>query len=107
MIQADGVWGEGKLKAGGVSFVYLEATQGASFVDDNFAMNMSRTGSLKVGTYHSTSASTARQKSKPKTSLDAGESSIGIYVTYYGKYASDPPKSSVVDANLTTLIKLL
>ncbi|WP_125711205.1 GH25 family lysozyme [Lacticaseibacillus porcinae] len=110
MSQADGVLDSSELEAGGVSFVYLKATQGASFVDDNFATNQSRAGSLKVGAYHYFSFDSTPQAQAEnfiKHVADAGELPIGIYVTYYGNYASDPPKSSVVARNLTSLISLL
>ena len=110
MSQADGVLDASALEDGGVSFVYLKATQGASFVDDNFATNESRAGSLKVGAYHYFSFDSTPQAQAEnfiKHVSDAGELPIGIYVTYYGNYASDPPKASVVADKLTTLINLL
>jgi lysozyme len=108
--QADGVLDASQLEDGGVSFVYLKATQGASFVDDNFATNQSRAGSLKVGAYHYFSFDSTPQAQAEnfiKHVSDAGTLPIGIYVTYYGNYASDPPKASVVAAHLTQLINLL
>lgn len=110
MDQSDGVLDEGQLKKGGVSFVYLKATQGASYVDDNFATNQSRAGSLKVGAYHYFSFDStpeAQAENFIEHVSDAGTLPIGIYLTYYGNYASDPPKDSVVVAKLTTLINLL
>ncbi|WP_054715614.1 GH25 family lysozyme [Lacticaseibacillus manihotivorans] len=110
MSQADGVLDASELEDGGVSFVYLKATQGASFVDDNFATNESRAGNLKVGAYHYFSFDSTPQAQAEnfiKHVSDAGELPIGIYVTYYGNYASDPPKASVVAAKLTTLINFL
>lgn len=110
MSQADGVINPEALKAGGVSFVYLKATQGASFVDDDFATNVSRAGSLKVGAYHYFSFDSTPQAQAEnfiKHVWDPGELPIGVYVTYYGNYASDPPKAATVAAALTTLINLL
>lgn len=110
MSQADGVLDATELADGGVSFVYLKATQGASFVDDNFATNVSRAGNLKVGAYHYFSFDSTPQ-AQAENFIDhvdsAGELPIGIYVTYYGNYASDPPKASTVAEHLTTLINLL
>lgn len=100
-----------ELKDHGVSFVYLKATQGASFVDDAFATNYSRAAELQVGVYHYYSFDSSPQAQAQNFLAHVGSSTgtlpIGIYVTYYGDYAQDPPQPAKLAANLKQLIAAL
>lgn len=90
-----------------VSFVYIKATQGASFVDDDYTTNYSRAAELKRGVYHyfSFESTPAQQVANfgNHVGQDVGTLPIGIYVTYY----EDPPAAQTLAAHLQQFIKLL
>lgn len=109
--QADGTLDAEALQAGGAEFVYLKATQGASYVDDQFATNYSRAATMTVGVYHyfSFDSTPAAQAANfiDHVGADTGSLPIGIYLTYYGPYASDPPKAATFRAHLSALVQAL
>ncbi|MFC6179741.1 GH25 family lysozyme [Lactiplantibacillus daowaiensis] len=93
--QNDGYLDFDGLQKDGLKFVYLKATQGASYTDDNFSSNYSRVlgTSLGVGVYHVFSFSTSAQAQAAyfeKTVNDnIGNLPIAIQVQYYGNYTAD------------------
>lgn len=103
VIDADG------LQKGGANFIYLKATQGASFVDDNFATNYSRTAGLTVGVYHYFSFDSSPQAQAANfvrhVQTDIGSLPIGIYLTDYGTYANNPPQDAA--QRVQTFVTLL
>ncbi|MFD1483671.1 GH25 family lysozyme [Lacticaseibacillus baoqingensis] len=97
-----------QLQSGGAKFVYLKATQGASFSDDHFATNYQRTEGLKVGVYHyfSFDSTPAQQAANFNTTVgdNSGSLPIGIELVYYDQYAKHPPQAQIVQARLRQLI---
>ncbi|WP_461213453.1 GH25 family lysozyme [Lacticaseibacillus sp. GG6-2] len=96
--QTLGVIDADSLQKGGANFIYLKATQGASFVDDNFASNYSKTAGLKVGVYHYFSFDSTPQAQATNfidhVQTNIGSLPVGIYLTNYGTYANNPPKDA-------------
>ncbi len=90
--QSLGALNASTLQAGGATFVYLKATQGASFVDDNFATNYARAVGLTVGVYHYFSFDSTPQAQATNfidhVQGDIGTLPVGIYLTAY----TTPPK---------------
>ncbi|MCI1986471.1 MAG: 1,4-beta-N-acetylmuramidase [Lactobacillus sp.] len=100
-----------QLRAGGVSFVYLKATQGASFRDDHFATNYQRATGLTVGVSHYFSFDSTPQQQAANLIATVGANSgtlpIGIEVAYYDQYADSPPPAARVQSALRQLIALV
>lgn len=93
--QNDGYLDFAALQNDGLKFVYLDATQGASYTDDNFASNYQRVlgTTLGVGVVHtfsfSTSAAAQTAYFKKTVGANIGNLPIAIQVGYYGNYTAD------------------
>lgn len=80
------------LKNNGVKFVYLKATQGATYADDNFLSNFQRSqgSQLPVGVYHyfsfSSSPKAQFKNFVRQVATNTGSLPICILVQYYGNY---------------------
>lgn len=92
----------------------MKATQGASYLDDDFVTDYQRLDgghSLRVGVYHYFSFDSTPQAQAQhfiaKVGNDIGSLPIGLYVTYYGQYVDDPPADSVVASTVGELVRLL
>ncbi|WP_125706340.1 GH25 family lysozyme [Lacticaseibacillus daqingensis] len=111
--QADGYQDFSVLSAAGVDFAYLKATQGASFFDDDFTPNYDRGrgSAVRLGVYHYFSFDSAPEAQAAhfvaKVGKDLGTLPVGLYVTYYGAYAKNPPAASTLRAQLTRFITTL
>nr|WP_257793757.1 GH25 family lysozyme [Lacticaseibacillus kribbianus] len=97
----------------GVDFAYLKATQGASYFDDAFTVNYDRSvgAAVRIGVYHyfsfdSTPEAQATQFLK-QTGRDWGSLPIGVYLTYYGGYADDPPAAPTLTQNVGRFVALI
>lgn len=111
--QSDGYQDFDGLKKDGIQFVYLKATEGASYKDDNFDTNYSRASGtgLRVGIFHffSFDSSPERQADQlfKAVGSQTGDLPIMIYLDYYNDYAQQPPaqkKTQMALAQLVTLI---
>lgn len=91
-------------------FVYLQATSGATYTDDDFSNNFSRSqgASLAVGVSHTFSFSTsaARQYHHfvQQVGNQAGTLPIRISVAYYDKYNNDNPQMASQGQKLKQLV---
>jgi len=94
-------------------FVYLQATSGATYTDDDFSDNYSRSqgADLKVGVAHTFSftSSAARQYRHFHETVgqDTGTLPIMVAVSYYGKYNSSNTDMAVQGQKLKTLVSRL
>lgn len=93
--QQDGYLDFNELKNGEINFVYLRASQGSSYTDDNFTSNYERSqgSQLAVGIYHvfsfSSSVDSQFNNFIKETEFNTGILPISIYVDYYGDYDED------------------
>ncbi|MCH4123881.1 MAG: Lyzozyme M1 (1,4-beta-N-acetylmuramidase) [Levilactobacillus sp.] len=77
-----------------VQFVYLQATSGATYTDDDFSDNYSRSqgASVKVGVAHTFSFTTSANRQYRHFHTTVGQNTgtlpIMVAVNYYGKYNS-------------------
>ncbi|USS90837.1 GH25 family lysozyme [Fructilactobacillus carniphilus] len=84
-----------QLQTNGMKYVYIRATQGATFTDDDFNDNYTRSigSGLKVGVYHqySFSSSIPDQEQNLKRTLgnNIGDLPIMINVSYYNDYNAE------------------
>ncbi|WP_179395089.1 GH25 family lysozyme [Lacticaseibacillus absianus] len=110
LTQADGYQDFGALHAAGVDFAYLKATEGASYFDDDFTPNYDRgIGTpVRIGVYHyfsfDSTPSAQAAHFLTKVGRDLGTLPIGIYLTYYGRYADEPPAPAKWRPALQTFI---
>ncbi|MCP8856761.1 GH25 family lysozyme [Latilactobacillus fuchuensis] len=111
--QEDGYQDFQKLKKEDVQFVYLKATEGASYKDDYFDSNYSRAvgSGLQVGIYHyfsfnSTPEQQAAQLFK-SVGQDSGNLPIMIYLEYYGQYQQKKPATKKTQKAVAQLIALI
>ncbi|WP_203637412.1 GH25 family lysozyme [Levilactobacillus wangkuiensis] len=94
-------------------FVYLQATSGATYTDDDFSDNYSRSqgADLKVGVAHTFSftSSAARQYRHFHETVgqDTGTLPIMVAVSYYGKYNSSNTDMAAQGQKLKTLVSRL
>lgn len=94
-------------------FAYLQATSGATYTDDDFSDNYSRSqgASLKVGVVHTFSftSSAARQYRHfhETVAQDTGTLPIMVAVSYYGKYNSNNTDMAVQGQKLKQLVSQL
>lgn len=94
----------------GMKYAYLRASQGASFTDDNFNDNYSRSigSGLKIGVYHQFGFGSSI-KGQEKNFVESVGNNIGdlpieIRISYYGNYNSHnvKPKKLFNDVNEMT-----
>ncbi|ETY74846.1 lysozyme [Lactiplantibacillus fabifermentans T30PCM01] len=108
--QNDGYLDFAALQSDGLKFVYLKATQGASYTDDDFSSNYQRIvgTNLGVGVTHvfSFSSSAAAQAAYfEKTVNDnIGNLPIAIQVQYYGNYTAKTVNVKKAQAKLRALV---
>ena len=87
--QTDGVQDFDSLRSSKVSFVYLKATEGSSYFDDNFNTNFNQAAGsrLSIGIYHVFSFETTPQAQAAQFTRQVGQNigdlPIGIYLSYY------------------------
>ena len=105
--QTDGLQDFDQLRKCQVSFVYLKATQGSSYFDDQFNTSFNQaTGSrLRVGVYHVFSFDTAPQAQAAQFIKEVGQNigdlPIGIYLSYYRE---QKPTSAWLTAHLSKFV---
>ncbi|RXT58165.1 GH25 family lysozyme [Lacticaseibacillus chiayiensis] len=89
--QTDGVQDFYRLRSSKVSFVYLKATEGSSYFDDNFNTNFDQAAGsrLSIGVYHVFSFETTPQAQalqfERKVESNIGDLPIGIFLSYYSE----------------------
>ncbi|KRL20601.1 glycosyl hydrolase family 25 [Lentilactobacillus kisonensis DSM 19906 = JCM 15041] len=101
------------LKSDGISFVYLKATQGATFTDDSFQSNFARSqgSQLPVGVYHYFSFSSS-PKAQFKNFVRAVQDNTGslpicLTIQYYGTYGENNLRWQTVRRNVAHLSQLI
>lgn len=111
--QTDGIQDFPTLQKNHVQFVYLKATEGASYFDDEFATNYDRVNGsgIRVGVYHffsfdSTAEAQFNQFNR-QVGSDLGDLPIGIYLEYYSQYTDTPPSKAQFQTRLEALIQLI
>ena len=108
--QTDGVQDFDRLRSSRVSFVYLKATEGSSYFDDNFNTNFTQAAGSRVsiGVYHVFSFETTPQAQATqfirKVGSNIGDLPIGIYLSYYRE---QKPSSSWLTQHLTEFITFI
>ena len=96
-----------------ISFVFIKATEGSSFVDERFAYNFSEAQKtpLSVGAYHFFS-----YDSEGKTQADNFINNVVAFegmlppvidLEFYGDKESNPPKRADVEKRLKTMLDIL
>lgn len=111
--QDDGYIDFHQLQDDKIKFAYLKSTSGASYMDDSFIDNYQRiSGSnLQVGIYQqfsfSSSAKSQFRYLVSQVQQQSGNLPIAIQVSYYGKYADNPPDASKQGKKLALLAELL
>jgi len=96
-----------------VTFVYLQATSGATYTDDDFSDNYSRSqgASLKVGVIHTFSFTTSAKRQyhhfKATVGNNSGTLPIMVAVNYYGKYNSNSQDMALQGQKLKHLVEKL
>ncbi len=107
--QTDGTQDYTKLQKVGVQFVYLKATEGASYFDDNFATNYSQAqgSDMRVGVYHyfSFTSTPTRQAAAffKNVGNDIGDLPIGVEVSAY----TTVPSTAKLTKKLTAFVSAL
>ncbi|WP_395319144.1 GH25 family lysozyme [Fructilactobacillus frigidiflavus] len=97
----------------GMKYAYLRATQGASFVDDNFNDNYSRSigSGLKIGVYHQfgfgSSVKDQEKNFSEAVGNNIGDLPIEIRISYYGNYNTQTVKPQQLLANVRELTSFL
>ena len=108
--QNDGYLDFAALQNDGLKFVYLHATQGASYSDDDLATNFQRIlgTSLGVGVVHvlscSTSADAQAAYFEKTVGSNIGNLPIAIQVQYYGNYTADTVTTKKTRTKLRALV---
>ncbi|EEI19251.1 GH25 family lysozyme [Lentilactobacillus hilgardii] len=98
------------LKNNGVKFVYLKATQGATYTDDSFLSNFQRSqgSQLPVGVYHyfsfSSSPKAQFKNFVRQVKTNTGSLPICISIQYYGGYNDDSVHWKSTRKNVRTLM---
>lgn len=102
-----------KLSAEDISFVFIKATEGSSFVDKNFICNFesAQKTSLVVGAYHffsyDSDGETQAQNFINTVKPYAGMLPPVIDLEFYGDKEKNPPERTEVEKQLKTLLSLL
>lgn len=108
--QNDGYLDFAALENDGLKFVYLKATQGASYTDDDFSSNYSRVlgTNLGVGVSHVFSFSSSGKAQaayfEKVVGHNIGNLPIAIQVQYYGDYTSDTVNVKRAQTQLRTMV---
>lgn len=108
--QTDGVQDFDRLRASKVSFVYLKATEGSSYFDDDFNTNFNQAAGsrLSIGVYHVFSFETTPQAQalqfERKVGSNVGDLPIGIYLSYY---RDQKPSAAWLTQHLNEFVTLI
>ena len=108
--QTDGVQDFDSLRSSKVSFVYLKATEGSSYFDDNFNTNFNQAAGsrLSIGIYHGFSFETTPQAQAAQFTRQVGQNigdlPIGIYLSYY---TEKKPSTQWLTTQLQTFVTLV
>lgn len=104
-------WSE--LSSNGISFAFIKATEGSSFVDPCFEYNYAeaRKTSLRVGAYHFFSFDSAGD-TQSENFISAVNGFVGmlppvIDLEFYGEKQKNPPSQSAVRSELNIMLKRL
>ncbi|MCH5465633.1 GH25 family lysozyme [Levilactobacillus tujiorum] len=95
------------------TFVYLQATSGATYTDDDFSDNYSRSqgASIQVGVAHTFSFTTSAQRQyahfTSTVKRNTGTLPIMVAVSYYGKYNSGNSTMATQGQKLKQLVTRL
>ncbi|HJE87413.1 MAG TPA: Lyzozyme M1 (1,4-beta-N-acetylmuramidase) [Levilactobacillus hammesii] len=95
------------------TFAYLQATSGATYTDDDFSDNYSRSqgADIQIGVAHTFSFTTSAQRQyqhfKATVKQDSGTLPIMVAVSYYGKYNSSNTDMATQGQKLKHLVQLL
>lgn len=96
-----------------ISFAFIKATEGSSYIDPQFANNWKDAAktNLKIGAYHffsfeSESATQAENFISAVPVLQGGLPPV-VDVEFYGKFINAPPEAQAVVAELRTMLTLL
>lgn len=101
------------LAAQDISFAFIKATEGSTFVDKNFACNFeqARQTSLAVGAYHffSYDSAGATQAENFIANVIPYEGMLPpvIDLEFYGDKEKNPPERTYVDKELSAMIEIL
>lgn len=96
-----------------ISFAFIKATEGSSFVDKNFTYNFEQAqgASLAVGVYHffSYDSEGSAQAEHFINTVDAFEGMLPpvIDLEFYGDKEKSPPEREYVDEQLKTMLEML
>ena len=111
--QEDGYQDYQILKKESLKFVYLKATEGASYKDDNFDSNYSRAegSGMSVGVYHffsfDSSPEDQAQQFINSVGQDTGHLPIMVYLSYYNDYAQKPPAKAKTQRAIARFVTLV
>lgn len=96
-----------------ISFAFIKATEGSSFVDKSFAYNFEQAQDtdLAVGAYHFFSYD-SEGRTQAEHFIDTVEAFEGMLppvvdLEFYGDYAKNPPERKYVDEQLKTMLSIL
>lgn len=101
------------LSSQNISFAFIKATEGSSFVDENFDYNFkeAQKTSLSVGAYHFFSYDSSGQTQAENfiNTVTAFEGMLPpvIDLEFYGDKAKNPPNREEVEPQLKTMLNLL
>ena len=108
--QTDGVQDVDSVRSSKVSVVYLKATEGSSYFDDNFNTNFNQAAGsrLSIGIYHGFSFETTPQAQAAQFTRQVGQNigdlPIGIYLSYY---TEKKPSTQWLTTQLQTFVTLV
>ncbi|WP_341779946.1 GH25 family lysozyme [Levilactobacillus sp. HBUAS70063] len=95
------------------TFAYLQATSGATYTDDDFSDNYSRSqgADIQIGVAHTFSFTTSAQRQyrhfRRTVKRNSGTLPIMVAVSYYGKYNSSNSDMATQGQKLKRLVRLL
>ncbi len=100
------------LREQGISFAYIKATEGSSYVDAYFAQNVIGAGQAGVtpGAYHFFSFDSPAETQAEWYIETVGSESIlipAVDIEYYGDKRQNPPEESVVRNSLQKMLDIL
>ncbi|KRL79002.1 GH25 family lysozyme [Secundilactobacillus paracollinoides] len=97
----------------GISFAYLRASSGATYMDDDFSSNYSRAlgSDVKLGVYHVYSFSTSPKAQATNFEREVGSKTgtlpIAVQVAFYGEYNQRTLKQPSTANRLVDFIRIL
>ena len=101
-----------QMKAQGIDFAYIKATEGSSYVDECYERNMTdaENAGIAVGAYHFFSFDSPGATQAEHFIQTVGEDGTLIPVVdaeYYGNKRKNPPEAEAVRRELTELLQIL